>query len=77
MQNPSTFYYRRSCGLMDKASDFYASSYPKIAGSSPAAINSISLNDLFISIQVTTNDGESCQMNNTTKNLSGTLNEYH
>ena len=31
----------RSCGVMDKASDFYESSYPKIAGSSPATINSI------------------------------------
>jgi hypothetical protein len=26
---------------MDKASDFYESSYPKIAGPSPATINSI------------------------------------
>ncbi|KAK4005784.1 hypothetical protein OUZ56_010885 [Daphnia magna] len=30
----------RSCGLTDKASDFYMISYPKIAGSSPATITS-------------------------------------
>ena len=41
LQNPSTFFKCRSCGLMDKASDFYESSYPEIAGSSPATINSI------------------------------------
>ncbi|KAK4005786.1 hypothetical protein OUZ56_010901 [Daphnia magna] len=33
-------HHNRSCGLTDKASDFYMISYPKIAGSSPATITS-------------------------------------